>query len=193
MKLLALMVLACALPLQADEYLQNGDFSDGITHWRGNGRAPADFAGDNPLDKPDPLLSKGLIIPLKHTSWTMVAQDFKTKTNHGSFSITVRAAPGLTFSEKPEDYTNIPDKLGWGWVSFDTPLKKFLVFISELNANTGAYNTIGPKLDTSEPQTFHLSFPDLVPAESKSLTLAFPPGEGNFIILNVSMTDKLDQ
>jgi hypothetical protein len=187
----ALLLLACALPLWADECLVNGDFADGITHWRGSGRAPSDFAADNPLAAPDPLTSKGLIVPLKHGSWTMVAQDFTSKTNHGYFSITYRLSPGLTFSEKPEDYVNIPDHLGWGWRSFNTPPKKFLVFISELNTVKGTYNMIEPKLGTNDPQTARLAFPNLVPAESKSLTLAFPPGDGNLVILNVSILDEL--
>ena len=80
---LVALVFALALPLRADNWLENGDFTDGISHWHGGGRSPADFASDNPLQASDPFTSKGLIIPLKHLDWTKVAQDFKGKSASG--------------------------------------------------------------------------------------------------------------
>jgi hypothetical protein len=186
----ALLVLTCALPLRAEDWLQNGDFSDGINHWHGDARSPADFAADNPFAKPDPLTRKGLIVPLKHVAWSKVAQDFKGKISSGILTITYMVAPDLVFSDKSDDYTNIPDKLGWGWQSFDTPPGEWIVFIDDFNTTRGTYYTIKPKLGSSDPQKYQARVTGLTPLEDKTITLAFPPGSGNFIVLSVSITDN---
>jgi len=189
--LFALLVLACALPLQADNWVQNGDFIDGITHWHGDGRAPADFAADNPFAKPDPFTSKGLIIPLKHVSWTKVAQDFKGKSASGVISITYMVSPDLAFSNKPDDYVNMPDHIGYdAWAAFNTPPGQWVIFISDFGSSHGTYYEIKPKLGSSDPQTYRSRVMGLTPLEDKTITLAFPPGTGTVVILNVSMTDN---
>jgi len=189
--LFPLLVLACALPLQADNWLQNGDFIDGITHWYGDGRAPADFAGDNPLAKPDPFTSKGLIIPLKHVAWTKVAQDFKGKSTGGVLTITYMVSPDLAFSDKSDDYQNMPDHIGYdGWAAFNTPPGQWVFFVSDFGSSRGIYNTIKPTLGSSTPQTYHAKIRGLTPLEDKTLTLAFPPGTGTVVILSISFTDN---
>jgi hypothetical protein len=187
--LFALVVLACALPLRADNWLQNGDFTDGISHWRGNGRSPADFVSDNPLQSSDPLTSKGLIIPLKHVSWAKVSQDFKGKIASGFLNITYMVSPDLAFSTKPDDYTNIPHQLGWGWQSFNTPPGDWLVFISAMGDTKGAYYTMEPKTGSSTPQTVRMQVNELTPLEEQTITLAFPPGTGTVVILDIALTD----
>ena len=186
----ALLVLACALPLRADNWLENGDFADGITHWHGDARSPADFASDNPMAAPDPFTSKGLIIPLKHVSWAKVAQDFKGRIASGILTVTYMVSPDLTFSDKPDDYANIPEKLGWGWQAFNTPPGEWLIFIDDLNTTSGRYRLLKPKLGSSEPQTYRTKVSGLTPLEDKTITLAFPPGSGTVVILSVSLTDN---
>jgi hypothetical protein len=187
----ALLVLGYAFPLRADSWLENGDFADGINHWRGNGRAPADMAPDNPMDKPDPFTSKGLIIPLRHVDWDKVAQDFKGKGASGILTITYMVAPDLTFSTKPEDYVNMPDQIHYdGWQSFDTPPGDWVVFVADFGTSRGTYWTIKPKLGSSAPQTFRARVSGLTPLEDKTITLGFPPGSGNLVILNISLTDN---
>jgi hypothetical protein len=187
-----LLVLACALPLRADECLQNGDFTDGISHWRGDGRSPADFASDNPLGKPDPLTSKGLIIPLKHTAWAKVAQDFRGKIASGVLSITYELSPDLAFSDKPGDYVNIPAQLNWGWKPFNTPPGEWLIFISKFGDTAGNYFKIQPTPGSGDPQTRRFKMETLTPLEKQTITLVFPPGTGTMVILNVSLTDNSD-
>jgi hypothetical protein len=188
--LFALLVLACALPVQADNWIQNGDFADGINHWYGGGRAPADFAADNPLDKPDPFTSKGLIIPLKHLDWTKVAQDFKGKSAGGVLTITYMASPDLAFSTKPDDYVNMPGHIGYDhWKPFNTPPGDWIVFISDFGSEHGTYYMIQPKLGSSAPQTYRARVTGLTPLEDKTITVAFPPGDGKLVVLNVSLTD----
>jgi hypothetical protein len=188
--LFALLVVACALPLRADNCLQNGDFTDGITHWHGDGRSPADYASDNPLQSSDPFTSKGLIIPLKHVFWTKVQQDFKSKAASVVLSITYKLSPDLAFSEKPDDYVNIPEHLGWGWVSFNAPPKGWLIDITEVDSVHGTHGFIKPALGSSDAQTYQTRMTGLKPLADNTLTLAFPPGTGTVVILNVSITEN---
>ncbi len=187
----SLLLVTCILPLRADDnWLENGDFSDGITHWHGDARSPADYASDNPLQASDPFTSKGLIIPLKHTSWAKVAQDFRGKIATGYLTITYMVSPDLAFSDKMEDYTNIPNQLGWGWKSFDTKQGSWMVFVSALGDTKGVYYTMKPKLGASAPQTVRIPVHELTPLEEQTLTLAFPPGTGTVVVLNVALTEN---
>jgi hypothetical protein len=188
----ALLVLAAIIPLRADgNLIQNGDFTDGINHWRGNGRSPADFAPANPFDKPDPFTSQGLIIPLRHRDWDKVAQDFKGKNTSGVLTITYKVAPDLVFSTKAEDYVNMPDQLHYdGWVSVNTPPGNWVVFLSDFGTTHGTYWTIEPKLGSADPQTFTAQLSGLTPFSDKTITLGFPPGSGNLVILKVTLTTQ---
>jgi len=191
--LLALLVLACTLPLQADNWIQNGDFVDGITHWHGDGRSPADYAGDNPMVKPDPFTSKGLIIPLRHFDWTKVAQDFKGKIASGILTITYMVSPDLAFSTKADDYVNMPEKIHYnGWKPFNTSPGDWIIFVADFGSvpARGSYYMLKPKLGSSDPQTYRAKISGLTPLEDKTFTLAFPPGTGTVVILNVSLTDN---
>jgi hypothetical protein len=191
----ALLVLACAFPLRADNWLQNGDFADGLDHWRGNGRAPADMASGNPFDKPDPFTSKGLILPLRGSDWSRVTQNFRGKGGtSGVLTITYMLSPGLTFSDKLENYTNIPDQLHIdGWNSFNTPLGDWVFFISDSNSGRAPYNMIKPNVGSTGPQTSSTWVKGLTPFADKSLTIAFPPGNGTVVLLKVSFDDKPSQ
>jgi hypothetical protein len=187
----ALLVFSFALPLLADNWVENGDFTEGIDHWRGNGRSPADFAADNPLANPDAFLSKGLIIPLRHMDWDKVQQDFKGKSASGVLTITYMVSPDLTFSTKQEDYQSVPYLMHYdGWQPFNIPLGDWLVFIADLGSAHGTYYVIKPTLGSSKPQTYRARIMGLTPLEDKTITLAFPPGDGNVVILNVSLTDN---
>ena len=185
-----LLILTCTLPLRADNWLQNGDFTDGTTHWHGDLRSPADFASDNPLQASDPLTSKGMIIPLKQSSWCKVAQDFRGKIASGFLTVTYMVSTDLAFSIKEEDYTNIPNQLGWGWRSFNTPPGDWMIFISAMGDTKGAYYKVTPKLGSSTPQTIKFKVNELTPMEDQTLTLAFPPGTGTVVVLNVALTEN---
>jgi len=185
--ILAFLALCVALPLHAQNGLENGDFSDGITHWHGDGRSPADFASDNPMAKPDPLTSKGLIIPLKPSSWSKVAQDFRSKTGAGTLSITYLLSPDFTFSTKDEDYDNMPEHLGWGWKTFKIPTGSWMISINDSTGTTGIHYGVKNSGKTGTPltQTFNLK---ATPDDKNTLTICIPPGSGIFVLLNVSVT-----
>jgi hypothetical protein len=189
-----LTVFAFAGFLRAgDNWLQNGDFYDGINHWRGNGRAPADFAPDNPLDKPDPLTSKGLIVVLHSESWIKVEQDFKGKSSDGILTIHYLVTPDFAFSSKIEDYTNMPGHIGFNaWKPFDTKPGTWVLFLADFGTVHGTYYEIEPKLGSTDPQVYQAQIEGLTPLSDKTVTLAFPPGTGKIVILSISMTDASD-
>jgi len=194
MKALAytLFALLLVIPLRAQDnsnWIQNGDFADGINHWYGGGRSPADYANDNPLAGNDPLTSKGLIMPLRTESWTKVAQDFKGKVADGVLTVTYKISKDFAFSTKPEDYKNMPDKIGYdGWKAFDTPAGSWIIFLSDFGSNHGSYYELAPKIGSDEVQTYRARIKGMTPYENKTITLAFPPGAGTIVILSVSMT-----
>jgi hypothetical protein len=188
-----LLVLLLVIPLRAQSgynWIKNGEFTDGINHWYGGGRSPADFANDNPLSANDPLTSKGLIMPLRPESWSKVAQDFKGKVSNGILTIAFKVSKDFAFSTKPEDYLNMPDKIGYdGWQAFDTPPGKWIIFLSDFGSNHGTYYELEPKIGSDEVQTYSARIKGMTPFENKTITLAFPPGTGMIVVLDVSMTN----
>ncbi len=187
---LLLLFIACAWPLRADEAIQNGDFADGTTHWHGNGRSSADFASDNPLQASDPFTSKGMIIPLKGTSWTKAEQVIRPNGSGGVLTVTYKLSKDLAFSNNPDYYTNISEQMGWGWLPFGGPPGSWLIDITDSTGTKGHYNLVKPKTGTSDPQTFQMDMSGLVPHDETTLTLGFPPGTGMVVILSVSFDAK---
>jgi hypothetical protein len=194
MKSLTYIFLAflLAIPLYADDggnWIENGDFTDNLNHWYGGGRSPADYANDNPLAASADLSSKGLIIPLRPESWIKVAQDFKGKVSSGLLTITFKVSQDFAFSTKPDDYVNMPDKIGYdGWKAFNTPPGSWIVFLSDFGSSKGTYYEIAPKIGTNDLQTYRAQIKNLTPWENKTITLAFPPGSGMLVVESVSMT-----
>lgn len=188
----ALLTLALALPAQAENWIQNGDFTDGITHWHGDARSPADFAGSDPFAKPDPFTSKGMIIPLKKIRWVKVQQDFKGKLSSGVLSITYMLSQDVSFSDKQEDYTNIPEHIDFsGWKQFNMAPGEWMAMITDFGTVMGQYYKLKPEIRPGPaiPQTYRLKISGLTPLENKTITLAFPPGKGIVVLLNVSLND----
>jgi hypothetical protein len=183
-----IIALASALPLLANNLLENSDFVDGINHWRGNGRAPADFAPENPFDKADPFTSKGLILPLRGADWDKIAQDFRAKGGQGVLSITYMVSPGLTFSKKSEDYENIADKLHDDEMYFfNTPPGQVVVFTFDSNNSDGRNYTFRPNLGKGQ-HTAKMHLYGLASLDDTTLAIGFPPGTGTVVILNISLT-----
>jgi hypothetical protein len=178
-------------PVYADNWLQNGDFSAGRDHWRGDGQTPEEMAPSNPLDKPDPLLSKGLIVPLKPHRWTKITQDFRTKAGDLMLTMNFVFSPGLTFSSKEDDYKNIPHQIDNEiYLSFDLKPNQWMVQFTDFgNAAKGVYYTMDAKPGTTGVQTVHMEVKDVTPLEHEVVIIAFPPGTGNVVLQNVSLSD----
>lgn len=190
---LLLLLLSTALTARADNWIANGDFSNGMAHWRGHASTPADLASSDPFAKPDPFLSQGLIIQLKHLDWAKLEQDFRTKSSTLYLAVTYKVSPDLAFSTKTEDYINVPAHINYGhYQPFNLSTGNWMVFLADLGGTHGTYFYLTPKTGGSDPQTFHGKLTGLVPYADKTLCLAFPPGTGTIVLLNVSLTDAPD-
>lgn len=194
--ILTLFALVTVAQLEiSDNWLSNGDFTSGIDHWRGNGRAPSDYT-ESSLDKPDPMTTQGLIIELKHATWSKVEQNFHSHGGNGILSVTFKVSPDIQFSSKPEDYQNMTHAIGYdGYTSYATKPGNWVVFISDLHATSeqGSVYEIEPKAGSSNPQTVQFMVENRTPKEEKSIALCFPPGDGKIAVLNISITDAPDK
>jgi len=191
----ALILLASASLLRADETLQNADFTDGSNHWHGDGKTPADYAQDNPAAATDTFTGKGLIIQLKPDRWTKVVQDFKgNKDAHYQLVVTYKFSPGLTFSSKAEDYANIPNQVRFegseSWSPFDIPAGQFFVTVDDIDDTKGYWEKVVSKSGTTETQKYIDPGLPMTPDSNKMVTVAFPPGTGTIVLLGISVTSS---
>jgi hypothetical protein len=179
---LVLLVLVWPLRLEADEALKNGDFSDGINHWSGDGEDVAQAAPD--------LAPKGMIIKLDPNEWTKAVQEFIPIGTDFTCAITYKLSPDAQFSVDEKDYRNVPKHLGYAlWKRFRIPKGDWMMMISDFGEKiSGTYFPIKPGPTPGETETFQTTIGGLETREDKTITLAFPPGQGSVIILNVSMT-----
>jgi hypothetical protein len=194
MKPLALALLAFALlPLRADEQLKNPDFSDGRSHWEGDGESlsVADNAQDAPTLGEDSTVPKGgLILKLSRRDWTRVHQDFRPLSSGGTLNITYKFSDGLTFSTETNDYLNVPALMGYqGFRPFNIAPGTWVALFIETARNEMDYYTITPKTGT-DTQTYQGQISDLVPRVDKSIMLAFPPGSGTITLYHVGLDSK---
>jgi hypothetical protein len=187
----AFLLITALHPLRADDWLDNSNFTDAGEHWYGEAQWPADFAPPDPFTKADPFTASGMIIPLKSAQWMKALQDFKGKGTNAVLRISYVLSPGLTFSQKPEDYQNMPDKIGWdAWEAFNTPPNTWVVFISEIAQRHGNYFLIQPKLGDTAEQTYVARVEGMTPWTQKTIALAFPPGNGTIVIHKVEIVDQ---
>ena len=189
--LACLLVLVFAvLNARADDWLTNTDFSSAADHWYGDAKWPADFAPPDPFTKADPFTSAGMIIQLRSSDWIKECQDFKGKTADAVMTIVYTLSPDFAFSQKAEDYQNMPDKIGWdAWKPFDSPVGAWVVFISEIQAWHGETFYIQPQFG-SKDQTYRARVTGMTPWTQKTIALAFPPGAGMIVIKKVSLSDS---
>ncbi len=118
-----------------------------------------------------------------------VAQDFKGKVSSGVLTITYRLSPDFAFSTKAEDYQNVPAKIGYDhWKSFNISPGEWMVYISDFGSDHGLYWKIPAKVSPGDVQTLHMNVKGLTPFADKTITLAYPPGTGMFVVENVSVT-----
>ncbi len=183
---LALLLLAAFNHVQADNLLQNGDFSDGIAHWYGSCRTPADMTSDDSSYQ-NPGSANALVVKLRNGDWTKVTQDFETKPGVITLSVTYVLSPDLKFSQRPDDYANTTGAIGFtAWRSFSTEVGQWVVMMCDLAAGHANVFTINGK-QTGAPQTFTASF-NGKSGEKKNLCLAFPPGQGFVTLQNIALT-----
>lgn len=194
MKLLALcLLLAGQVQLGADEQLKNPDFTDGRSHWEGDGESAA--AAEN-ADVPPSLTENnvatapGLLLKLSRRDWVKITQDFRPLAAAGTLTIVYKLSDGLTFSTDFDDYKNIPQKIDYSsFQTFDILAGRWIMTLFESADTRLKYYSIGPKMD-AQAQTFQTRIEGLVVREDKTLCLAFPPGQGTVTLLHVGLSDQ---
>jgi hypothetical protein len=180
---LAFLLLASLIRLEADEMLKNGDFSEGLNQWNGDGGDVAQIAPD--------LAPRGLIINLSAQDWTKAVQEFRPIGTDFSCTIIYKLTADTQFSTDQKDYQNVPGHIGYTlWKPFRIPQGDWMMMLCDFgNSVTGAYYPIKPKMGADGTATFQANLIGLSSREAKTLTLAFPPGQGSVIILSASMVN----
>jgi hypothetical protein len=196
---LAFLILPGVIPLRADvkNWLQNGDFSDGIAHWNGDGRSAGtasdsdipDLSG-NPLSTP---AGQGMIIRLSPHDWVKVYQDCRPVGNFLGFVVTYKVSDDFKLSQDMNDYINVPGSLGYGtWKAFNGTPGCWLMMMSDFGSggNVGAFRwdiDPGAKVNADGTRTFVTHSRVFNTEGDKTLTLACPPGTGSITLLKVSL------
>jgi hypothetical protein len=189
--LLVLLLMAGLLPLRADDWLANSSFLNGKDQWYGQVQWPEDFASPDPFTPANPLTAHGMIATLKSSHWISGFQDFKGKGGNAVLTITYVVAPDTSFSQKPEDYQNTPDKIGWdAWPSYNTPIGSFVVFIGDPSHYFFNFYPVQPKMNETGVQKFTVTVYSMAPWTSKSIAISFPPGQGTVVVQSVTLIDS---
>lgn len=176
--LLGIFLLFPLFPLHADNLLSNGDFTDGINHWQGDG-VQGSFAG--------------LIVKLQPAAWTKVYQDTVLHGTQATLNIAYTLSADAAFSSVLQGMQQGPDLsklLGFpvGPESVSIHPRSWLIFLVEDGQNFTSYVNVAPQFGTSQLQTTGGTIPNLKGQPGKTLYLVFPPGEGTVILQNVSLS-----
>jgi hypothetical protein len=192
MKTLALLVLLAASPvaLADDNLLQNGDFSSGIAHWEGDCHTPDAAPVD--LGSTDASTVSGVIVKLRHGDWTKVTQDFTGKIGEYLLTITYSLSPDAKFSTDPDDYTNVPGKVGFNILrAFDSSPGNWNLIVTDIGAQRYTYWTIEPKVGAPGVQKITTRVQlDSDDTQEKGFCLIFPPGDGFITLQSITLVPK---
>lgn len=176
-----LFFMASLIPVQADNnLLQNGDFSNGITHWNGNVQTP--------VAAEIPEVTSGAIIKLRHHDWTLVHQSFRIKAGNYILKVVFMPSSDFHFSNQYPDYMNLKAKLDYPDpnVSPDAEIGQWAIVITDFSAATSIYWTTDlVKPPSQQSQTFSIKGIDFT--HEQALTIAFPPGSGYITLQQISL------
>lgn len=178
-----LFLVGFLLQLKADDALQNGDFSDQLTHWSGD---IEDMSQVDPGSN-----TKGMVIKLDPDEWKKAIQEFTPQGSNYTLTITYKVSDDFHLTDDKKAYRGVPAKLGFNlWKGFRIPDQDWMVmFWESQSGNAGVYFPVSLVEYTSGTATFQTNILNMTPKTDQSIMLAFPPGHGSVTILNVSMTD----
>jgi len=196
--ILILLVAGLLLPLRADECLLNGDFSEGLSHWYGDGELASDVAKElakknDPLaSAPSAALNPGIVIHLKSSRWSKLTQEFTTNNLKMSLKVNYTLSPDCSFSAKSDYYSDVFTAVGLnGYVTRRLSPGNWAVILTDLGTLWCYYFACQPDKNSSESQTFKADSggaADTMKTEfHKTITVAFPPGRGNVTVNLISL------
>lgn len=183
--LLPIVSLALILtPKLFGQTLENGDFAKGKAGWTGDGKVVYLSADGKIEEKESPKSERVMQIELKHNRWTSLKQSLHPKTKDTSVSVTleVKAMPDFKPAAESREYSPVDFKEGgsYVWSAEVSPKCDLLV---RLQDTTWYYRPLSLKpYDTWKTST--QEFPSLK-SQSRSVTLAFPPGTGSVLVKSV--------
>jgi hypothetical protein len=184
MKTLALLLfLAGGSAALADtDALKNGDFSDGITHWEGNCHTAGSASDDSSA-------TSGVVVNLRSGDWTKINQDFDGKEGNYILTITYIPSPGLTLSQRGEDYQNTAQKMGLaGLPPINTKPGNWCLLLVDTGVNRFTYWELTPTLNASGVQTIKTQVTLKSSDEhTKGFYLGFPPGDGSINLQSITL------
>jgi hypothetical protein len=171
--LITIAVLLFSLnELNAQNFLKNGNFSNGNAHWEGDGLLSTALADSDSLNGPSGI-APGTFIPLK-THWTAITQEFKAYSSSININLVYKVSSNLDLSKNPDDYVavHLHSLEDWGELG-NGDVGKCVVFVRSVKKTSGCY-FLPKKVDTN--QTFTCSFNGFVPGNDYVFCIAFPPG-----------------
>lgn len=184
MKTLALLLfLAGGSAVLADtDALENGDFSDGISHWEGD----VHTAGSSTDDSNS---TTGVVVSLRSGDWTKISQDFDGKSGDYILTITYTVTPGMTLSDRAEDYQNTTLKMGLPGLSpINTKPGAWCLAVVDTGISRFTYWEITPTLNGTGVQTIktHVTLKS-DDNHRKGFFLGFPPGSGTINLQSITL------
>jgi hypothetical protein len=188
-KLAAFLILLTLINVRADNnLLQNGDFADGRAHWDGDCHSPDSSSDPVDLSTPTTTAPSGVIVKLRGGDWTKVTQDFDGKVGQYILTIHYTVSPDLKFSQVPDDYNNVPGKVGFSRLSpFNSDPGEWAVVINDLGAMHYCYWKITPTL-TAGVQSIKANVNlDSGDDLKKGFYLLFPPGSGVITLQGITL------
>jgi hypothetical protein len=164
-----------------DNFLQNGDFSDGLAHWYGNLQAVAD------VPEAGSTAENAGVIKLHRSDWARVTQDFEVKGGTYKLHLTFAPSADTHFSMQLTDYIGIAGKVGF---SDEHPADgnpgQWIVAVSDSTTAPARWWSVDV---TKSPgaQSYTFTVKDINFDHRQTLILAFPPGSGYIVLTNVSL------
>jgi hypothetical protein len=192
--------------------MENSDFSDGITHWHGNGKTAesemtTDFASGSTAN------AKGMVVELRSSNWTKVTQEIHGYAGKNDpprnlvLTIQYQTSPDFALSTRASDYANVGASIEFGSANLFERMGAILAFVdmpppSRMNLTSTANNvntyTVYPDLVSSasfvpatgaQVQTFSAAMhpPSATQDDYPTFCIAFPPGTGSVTITKISL------
>ena len=175
-------------PAPADDLVLNGDFSEGLSGWKGDLHPNADMPPQTDITLPAaPPSGTGAYFELHKSSWVKVSQDIDVPTPWIKVSIVYAYSSDVTFSPFAGDYENIYSSVGMNGMQRGVP-GSGSYFLEDLNSHRGVYSMFNParRGTTMRIDTVPLQVSRTLPA-GKQFAFALPPGKGFVLIYRISI------
>jgi hypothetical protein len=178
------LFLAGLSPALANDILLNGDFSDGKTHWHGDGDAP-DLGGK-------------LVITLKPDRWTGVYQTFSAESTALKLKVTYELSDDCSLGAKksPDDIVSpltasaLQEATGLQNGIFNITLDPYYSWVAVF-VSGGSLIEEQPahvQLDKGNPHNLEMTVsPWMGKFDDVNLCLVFPPGRGTVTLTKVEL------